>query len=98
MTVDDGVWTFTGYDANEKVMDTDITFTGTWTFTANPKQATTSKTNNANNNTTQTKNSEGSQTKKTEGTQTGIETHATQWIVTGVLAFGLLLILRKKHA
>lgn len=44
------------------------------------------------------KNSEGSQTKKTEGTQTGIETHATQWIVTGVLAFGLLLILRKKHA
>lgn len=98
VTVDDGVWTFTGYDANEKVMDTDITFTGTWTFTANPKQATTSKTNNANNNTTQTKNSEGSQTKKTEGTQTGIETHATQWIVTGVLAFGLLLILRKKHA
>ena len=78
VTVDDGVWTFTGYDANEKVMDTDITFTGTWTFTANPKQATTSKTNNANNNTTQTKNSEGSQTKKTEGTQTGIETHATQ--------------------
>ena len=29
VTVDDGVWTFTGYDANEKVMDTDITFTGT---------------------------------------------------------------------
>ena len=36
VSVDDGTWTFTGWDANEKVMSEDgITFTGTWTFTPN---------------------------------------------------------------
>ena len=36
VSVDDGTWTFTGWDANEKVMSKDgITFTGSWTFTPN---------------------------------------------------------------
>ena len=36
VSVDDGTWTFTGWDANEKVMSKDgITFTGYWTFTPN---------------------------------------------------------------
>lgn len=36
VSADDGTWTFTGWDANEKVMREDgITFTGTWTFTPN---------------------------------------------------------------
>ena len=36
VSVDDGTWAFTGWDANEKVMSKDgITFTGTWTFTPN---------------------------------------------------------------
>ena len=38
VSVDDGTWTFTGWDANEKVMREDgITFTGTWTFTETEK-------------------------------------------------------------
>ena len=36
VSVDDGTWTFTGWDANEKVMvEGGITFTGTWTFELN---------------------------------------------------------------
>lgn len=38
VSADDGTWTFTGWDANEKVMREDgITFTGTWTFTETKK-------------------------------------------------------------
>ena len=41
VSADDGTWTFTGWDANEKVMvKGGITFTGTWTFTPNEPEPT----------------------------------------------------------
>lgn len=35
MKVSDGVWTFEGYDADSKVVDSNVEFTGTWTFKPN---------------------------------------------------------------
>ena len=42
VSADDGNWTFTGWDANQKEMSKDgITFTGTWTFTPNIRNGST---------------------------------------------------------
>ena len=35
VTVSDGVWTFKGYDANEKEATSNVKFTGTWEFKKN---------------------------------------------------------------
>lgn len=34
--VEGGTWTFEGYDANEKTVDGDLTFVGTWVYAADP--------------------------------------------------------------
>ena len=88
----DGVWTFAGYDANQKSVDADITFIGTWTFTANAPTHT-------NKNQPSNTNAKPKPVQKNKGTQTGITTHSTQWmrLFGGSLVVCLLMVVLRKR-
>ena len=90
VNVSDGIWTFAGYDVNQKALDTDITFTGTWAFTAN---AQTNKKQSSNT------NSKPKPAQKNKGIQTGITTHTTLWtrLFSGSLVICILLIALRKR-
>ncbi|MDD6459425.1 MAG: SHIRT domain-containing protein [Absicoccus porci] len=88
----DGVWTFAGYDANQKSVDADITFIGAWTFTANAPTHT-------NKNQPSNTNAKPKPVQKNKGTQTGITTHSTQWmrLFGGSLVVCLLMVVLRKR-
>lgn len=98
VTVAEGVWTFEGYDVDEKEAVAGITFTGTWKFTGN-KPGTDDNNNNSNNNNNNShnnqnrtdKNGNNSATrnttvKHTENVKTGDVSQSGTWAILLVLS------------
>ena len=93
--VADGVWTFEGYDANEKEAISGVTFTGTWKFTKNPAGNDDNKDNdNKNNGQTQTTTTITKTTVANAGAvKTGDLAHTGVWTMILMLSGMMALVL-----
>ena len=77
VTVSEGVWTFEGYDADEKEATEGITFTGTWKFTGNKPGTDDNNNNNDHNNDNNDNNSHNNQNRNDKNGNNSATTNTT---------------------